>query len=224
MRINEMKKRTALVLGTSGLVGQEVTELLLNSDYYDSVTILVRKPFPLEHEKLQQKQVDFSLLETYKEYFAVDDVFNCLGTTMKKAKTKSNFKKVDYEYTLRAACIAEKQGVQNFLVISSIGANAKSIFFYSQVKGRMEEEVQKLAIEGIHIFRPSLLVGEREEFRFGERLGEKIFGIMPFLFKGPLKKYKPIRVEQVAKAMYMIALKEVGGVHIYESAEMMDIK
>lgn len=219
-----MKKRTALVLGASGLVGQELLELLLQSDYYDSVTIFVRKHLPLEHEKLKQKQVDFSLLETYKEYFAVDDVFNCLGTTIKKAKTKANFKKVDYEYTLRAACIAEKQGVQNFLVVSSIGANAKSIFFYSQVKGRMEEEIQKLAIEGIHIFRPSLLVGEREEFRFGERIGEKIFGLMPFFFKGSLKKYKPISVEQVAKAMYTTALREASGVHIYESAEMIDVE
>lgn len=219
-----MKKRKALVLGASGLVGQELTDLLLQSDSYDSVTILVRKPLSFEHEKLKQKQVDFSLLETYKEYFAVDDVFNCLGTTIKKAKTKENFKKVDYEYTLRAACMAEEQGVQNFLVISSIGANAKSIFFYSQVKGRMEDEIKKLAIEGIHIFRPSLLVGEREEFRFGERMGEKLFGVMPFLFKGSLSKYKPISVEQVAKAMYTIALRDVAGVHTYESSEMMDIK
>lgn len=131
-----MNKRTALVLGASGLVGQEVTQLLLDSDYYDSVMVFVRKPLQWEHEKLQQKQVDFSILEEYKEFFAVDDVFSCLGTTIKKAKTKANFKKVDYEYTLRAACLAEKQGVQNFLVISSMGANPKSLFFYSQVKGR----------------------------------------------------------------------------------------
>ncbi|MDM5188270.1 oxidoreductase [Bacillus sp. DX4.1] len=219
-----MNKRTALVLGTSGLVGQEVTQLLLESDYYESVTIFVRKPLQWEHEKLQQKQVDFSILEEYKEFFAVDDVFSCLGTTIKKAKTKANFKQVDYEYTLRAACLAEIQGVQNFLAISSMGANPKSLFFYSQVKGKMEEEIKKLVIGGIHIFRPSLLLGEREEFRFGERLAEKTLGIMPFVFNGAFKKYKPITAEQVAKGMYLAALREESGVHIYNSSEITMMK
>lgn len=219
-----MKTRTALVLGASGLVGQEVTQLLIDSDYYDSVTIFVRKPLEWEHEKLQQKQVDFSILEQYKEFFAVDDVFNCLGTTIKKAKTKENFKKVDYDYTIRAARLAEEQEVQNFLVISSMGANPKSLFFYSQVKGQMEEDIKKLVIEGIHIFRPSLLLGEREEFRFGERMGEKISGIMPFLFKGSFTKYKPISAEQVARGMYVTALREESGVHVHESSEIAKMK
>ncbi|MCP1123500.1 oxidoreductase [Bacillus sp. 3103sda1] len=219
-----MKTRTALVLGASGLVGQEVTQLLIDSDYYDSVTIFVRKPLEWEHEKLQQRQIDFSILEQYKEFFAVDDVFNCLGTTIKKAKTKENFKKVDYDYTIRAARLAEEQGVQNFLVISSMGANPKSLFFYSQVKGQMEEDIKKLVIEGIHIFRPSLLLGEREEFRFGERMGEKISGIMPFLFKGPFTKYRPISAEQVARGMYVTALREESGVHVHESSEIAKMK
>ncbi|AWC28450.1 oxidoreductase [Bacillus cytotoxicus] len=219
-----MNKRTALVLGASGLVGQEVTQLLLDSDYYDSVTIFVRKTLQLKHEKLQQKQVDFSILEEYKEFFAVDDVFCCLGTTIKKARTKANFKKVDYEYTLRAACLSEKQGVQNFLVISSMSANSKSVFFYLQVKGKMEEELQKLGIEGIHIFRPSLLLGERKEFRFGERMAGKIFGLLPFIFKGTLKKYKPISAEQVARGMYLAALHEEAGTHIYNSTEITVMK
>ncbi|MGG0187677.1 oxidoreductase [Bacillus rhizoplanae] len=219
-----MKTRSALVLGASGLVGQEVTQLLIDSDYYDSVTIFVRKPLEWEHEKLQQKQVDFSILEQYKEFFAVDDVFNCLGTTIKKAKTKENFKKVDYDYTIRAARLAEEQGVENFLVISSMGANTKSLFFYSQVKGQMEEDIKKLVIDGIHIFRPSLLLGEREEFRFGERMGEKISGIMPFLFKGSFTKYRPISAEQVARGMYVTALREESGVHVHESSEIAKMK
>ncbi|MFD0771421.1 oxidoreductase [Bacillus sp. CGMCC 1.60114] len=219
-----MKTRTALVLGASGLVGQEVTQLLIDSDYYDSVTIFVRKPLEWEHEKLQQKQVDFSILEQYKEFFAVDDVFNCLGTTIKKAKTKENFKRVDYDYTIRAARLAEEQGVQNFLVISSMGANPKSLFFYSQVKGQMEEAIKKLVIEGIHIFRPSLLLGEREEFRFGERMAEKISGIIPFLFKGSFTKYRPISAEQVARGMYVTALREESGVHVHESSEIAKMK
>lgn len=194
-----MNKRTALVLGASGLVGQEITRLLLESDYYDSVTIFVREPIQWQHEKLQQKQVDYLALEEYKEFFAVDDVFSCLGTTIKKAKTKANFKKVDYEYTLRAACLAEKQGVQNFLVVSSMGANPKSFFFYSQVKGRMEEELQKLVIGGIHIFRPSLLVGNRQEFRFGERMAEKLSRMIPFIFKGAFKSINRFQLKMLQK-------------------------
>jgi uncharacterized protein YbjT (DUF2867 family) len=219
-----MNKRIALVLGASGLVGQEITHLLLNSDYYDSVTILVREPLQWNHEKLQQKQVDFSNLEAYKELFAVDDVFSCLGTTIKKAKTKENFKKVDYEYTLRAARLAEQQHVKNFLVISSMGASSKSLFFYSRVKGEMEEEVQKLAIDGIHIFRPSLLIGDRQEFRFGEKVAEKISGIVPFIFKGALEKYKPIPAKEVAKGMYITALRNEFGMHIYNSEKIVTIE
>ncbi|GGE64347.1 oxidoreductase [Priestia taiwanensis] len=215
-----MNKRTALVLGASGLVGQELTQLLLNSKQYGSVTILVRKPLQLEHEKLQQQQVDFSNLEAHKELFAVDDVFSCLGTTIKKAKTKENFKKVDYEYTVQVAHLAEQQGVQNFLVISSMGANAKSIFFYSRVKGEMEEALQKLSIKGIHIFRPTLLVGDREEFRFGEKVAEKASASMPFLFKGSLEKYRPIQAKEVAKGMYTVALRNESGLHIYNSEQI----
>jgi uncharacterized protein YbjT (DUF2867 family) len=219
-----MNKRKALVLGASGLVGQELTQLLLNSERYDSVTILVRKPLALEHEKLHQQQGDFSTLEAYRELFTVDDVFSCLGTTIKKAKTKENFKKVDYEYTIRAARLAEQQDVRNFLVISSMGASSKSRFFYSRVKGEMEEEAQKLSINGIHIFRPSLLVGNRQEFRFGEKIAEKVSAIVPFIFKGALKKYKPIPAKEVAKGMCKAALRNESGTHIYNSEQITTIE
>ncbi|MFX3623545.1 MAG: oxidoreductase [Ectobacillus sp.] len=212
-----MTKRTALVLGASGLVGQELVEQLLDCDHYASVTVLVRRPIEQRHEKLQQKIVDFNILEQYEAYFAVDDVYSCLGTTIKKAKTKENFMKVDYGYTMRAARICERKNVHNFLVISSMGANPKSMFFYSQVKGRIEEELKQVSIEGIHIFRPSLLLGEREEFRFGEQMAEKISAVLPFLYKGPFEKYKPISAWQVAKGMCTTALRNKKGIHIYES-------
>ncbi|WP_028400004.1 oxidoreductase [Ectobacillus panaciterrae] len=215
-----MKKRTALVLGASGLVGQELVQQLLDSPHYTSVTILVRREMEWEDEKLQQKIVDFHILEQYEALFAADDVYSCLGTTIKKAKTKENFMKVDYEYTMRAAKLAEQHKVRNFLVISSMGADSKSLFFYSQVKGKVEAELKQLSIQGIHIFRPSLLLGDREEFRFGEKMAEKISGVLPFLYKGVLEKYKPIEVKQVAKAMYETALLDKTGIHIYESREM----
>jgi len=219
-----MEKRTALVLGASGLVGQEVTRLLLASSRYRSVTVLVRKKLDWKHEKLRQQLVDFAALEQYESVFSVHDVYSCLGTTIKKAKTKENFWKVDYEYTMSAARLSQQKGVHNFLTVSSIGANPRSIFFYSQVKGRVEEDLKKLSLQGLHIFRPSLLLGEREEVRLGERVAEKFFGIMPFLFTGPLHKYRPIAAEQVAKAMCKAALRNMIGVHIYESNDIANMQ
>lgn len=105
-----------------------------------------------------------------------------------------------------------------------MGANPKSFFFYSQVKGKMEEELKKLVIGGIHIFRPSLLVGNRQEYRFGERMAEKLSRILPFIFKGAFKKYKPISAKDVAKGMYITALREESGIHIYSSNDIIEIK
>ncbi|WP_445613845.1 oxidoreductase [Geobacillus sp. YF-1] len=215
-----MERRTALLLGASGLVGGEVLKLLLQSDVYRQVTVLVRTPLPIKHEKLQQVVADFAQLESYERYFAVDDVFCCLGTTRKKAKTKQRFIQVDYEYTLRAAALAEKRRVKSFLTISSVGADPCSPFFYQRVKGETEEALQRLSIPSLHIFRPSLLVGKRREFRLGEALAGWLFGRLPFLFVGKWKKYKPIDAHELALAMFYRALSAADGVHIYECDEL----
>lgn len=217
-------KRRALVLGATGLIGKEVVQMLLNSSKYEQVTVLVRKNLLFQHAKLKQVAVNFDELDRYESYFAVDDVYSCLGTTIKKAKTKENFKRVDYDYTLHAAKIAEKQGVKNFLTVTAMGANSKSMFFYNRVKGDVEQELQKLHIKGIHIFRPSLLLGERQEFRFGEKVAEGITRVFSFLFVGPLRKYKPISGKQVALGMYITALQQKPGVHIYESDVIQGMK
>ncbi|MCP8968887.1 oxidoreductase [Ectobacillus ponti] len=215
-----MHTRTALVLGATGLVGQEVVRQLLDSPAYSSVAILTRRPLDWESPKLHQHIVQFDELEVYAAQFQVHDVYCCLGTTIKKAKTKEQFWKVDYEYTIQAAKLAAGQGVQNFLVISSMGASEKSLFFYSQVKGRMERELKQLPIRSIHVLRPSLLLGEREEFRFGEKLAEKVSAAFPFLYSGALRKYRPITAEQVAKAMCRLALADGKGIHVHESDEL----
>ncbi|WP_033017670.1 oxidoreductase [Geobacillus sp. FSL W8-0032] len=220
LEVGKLERRTALLLGASGLVGGEVLKLLLQSDVYRQVTVLVRTPLPIKHEKLQQVVADFAQLESYERYFAVDDVFCCLGTTRKKAKTKQRFIQVDYEYTLRAAALAEKRRVKSFLTISSVGADPCSPFFYQRVKGEMEEALQRLSIPSLHIFRPSLLVGKRREFRLGEALAGWLFGRLPFLFVGKWKKYKPIDAHELALAMFYRALSAADGVHIYECDEL----
>ncbi|WP_244149294.1 oxidoreductase [Anoxybacillus pushchinoensis] len=215
-----MRQRTALLIGATGLVGGELLEQLLRSEHYERVTVFVRKPIACTHEKLQQVIVHFDQLEQYEEYFHVDDVFSCLGTTMKKAKTRQQFIKVDYEYTLRAAKLAEKCHVKTFLFVSAIGADPHSMFFYNRVKGETEEALQRLTIRSLHIFRPSLLTGAREEFRLAEKTAEWFCYGFSFAFVGKWKKYKPIAAKQVAEAMYYAALSEKQGVHIYECSEM----
>ncbi|GAA3327219.1 hypothetical protein GCM10020331_066280 [Ectobacillus funiculus] len=127
---------------------------------------------------------------------------------------------------MSAARLSQQKGVHNFLTVSSIGANPRSIFFYSQVKGRVEEDLKKLSLQGLHIFFDLLcFLGEREEVRLGERVAEKVFfGIMPFLFTGPLHKYRPIAAEQVAKEMCKAALRDMRGVHIYESNDIANMQ
>ncbi|WP_043965116.1 oxidoreductase [Anoxybacillus thermarum] len=215
-----LRQRTALVIGASGLVGGELLQRLLRSEHYEQVTVFVRKQMACKHEKLKQVVVDFDNIEQYEEYFHVDDVFSCLGTTMKKAKTKQQFIKVDYEYTLRAAKLAEKCHVKTFLFVSAIGADPHSMFFYNRVKGETEEALQRLTIRSLHIFRPSLLTGERQEFRLGEKTAEWLSHGFSFAFVGKWEKYKPIAAKQVAEAMYYAALSEKQGVYIYECSEM----
>ncbi|WP_078381273.1 oxidoreductase [Sutcliffiella halmapala] len=209
--------RTALILGSSGLIGSHLTEQLLKNPDYKRITVLVRKPTNKEHLKLQEVVVDFDDLVNFREYFQVDEMYICLGTTRKKAGSKANFKKVDYDYGVEATHIAKEQGVKKLAVVSAIGSNSKSRFFYNQVKGKMEEAVAEVDISATYLFRPSLLLGEREEVRTGEKVGELLGKMIQPLLKGRLEKYQSIEGKTVAKAMIAFMKKSRSGVHIVES-------
>lgn len=209
--------RRALILGATGLIGGHLLNHLLHSNAYDYVAIITRRDFPFEHPKLQKFTFELSELEKFKEVFKVHDVFCCLGTTIKKAGSESAFKQVDFEYPLAAGKIAIEAGAEQFLTVSAMGANSESRIFYNRVKGDMEEEIKKLPFTGVHIFRPSLLLGKREEFRLGERAAEWFAKPFSGFFKGSLKKYAPIPAETVACSMVVSALKRESGIHIYES-------
>ncbi|TYR79826.1 NAD-dependent epimerase/dehydratase family protein [Priestia megaterium] len=215
-----MSQRSALILGASGLVGQELLKMLLSHNAYGNVTVLVRKALPIEHDKLRQLEIDFTELDKHEKEFAVDDVYCCLGTTMKKAKTKAKFIKVDYEFPLKAAKYAEKHRCKNFLTITAIGADLRSPFFYSKVKGQVEEDIASLYIRSTHFFRPSLLLGKREEFRLFEKIGEYTLKSCSFCLVGKWKRYRPIKAYNVAKAMIKAALEDKVGVHIHESQDI----
>ncbi len=212
--------RTALVVGATGLIGRELVKKLSESGSYREIHLFVRKPFEISYPHVHSHIVDFDSLEL-DDYPHVDDVFCCLGTTMKKAKSQEAFREVDHHYPLMVAKGALEKGATQFLFVSASGANPKSLFFYSRVKGELERDLARLHYPHVHIFRPSLLVGERNELRVGEKIGEYTLKLLRPLLKGKWSHYRAIEGEAVAAAMMKAALTETDQ-HIltYESGEM----
>lgn len=219
----ENTKKTALIAGASGLIGNELLHYLLEGQEYERVTALVRSPLNIKHPKLEEKVIHFDEMEQHKEIFTVDDVFCCLGTTIKKAKTKEAMYKVDVDYPVQMAKLASDKGAKRFLLVSSMNANPHSSIFYPKMKGELEEKISEMAFESISIIRPSLLLGERDEFRFGEQAGEFFYCLFSFLFIGPLRKYKAIQGRTVALAMFKIAQMNKRGIDIYSSEKIEQI-
>lgn len=215
-----MENKSAIVVGAGGLVGSELLQCLLNAPEYTNVCILVRKPLGISHPKLTEVVISFDEMAQYKDCFKVHDVFCCLGTTIKKAGSQEAFKKVDVDYPLEMASLAQQMQAEKFLVISSMGADPKSKVFYSRMKGLLEQTLRLSGLQSLFIFRPSLLLGERKEHRLGEKVAAGIFTGISFLFVGKLKKYKAIEAKTVARGMYKAAQLESWGVHIYLSDEI----
>jgi uncharacterized protein YbjT (DUF2867 family) len=219
-----MENKSALLAGATGLTGQELLHFLLESSNYESVKILVRKYIDVQHPKLEQVLVDFNRLGNYEEHLNVHDVYCCLGTTIKNAGSEEAFRKVDYEYPLKLAELSKQHGVNNFLVISALGANADSKVFYSRTKGELERDLKSLQLPALHIFQPSLLLGDRSEFRFGEKLASILSPLYGPLMVGRLKKYKPVRARRVAYAMYVIGQTNLAGPFTYPSDQIREIR
>ena len=205
-------QRIALVIGGSGLIGKILIQKLLESDKYTRVRVLVRSKFSLQHPKLEVIIFNFDTPDM--NLIVADDVYCCLGTTMKKAGSKGDFYKVDYLYPIQTAEAAFKNGTKRFSIVTSMGADATSVFYYNQVKGEVEEALKKIKFESLFIFRPSLLLGKRPETRLGEKIGERLAK----LFKPIIpSKYKAIEAEKVAKAMLSITTSSIKGTAVYES-------
>ena len=220
----KMEMRSAIVVGGTGLVGSSLVKLLCESEEYVSVTVIARRKLEFEHPKLTVKIRNFNQLEEKDIEFA-HEIFCCLGTTIKKAGTRAEFEKVDVEYPLQLASLAKKCGIMHFIIISAMGANEKSRVYYNQVKGKLEKELIALELPQVSIVRPSLLVGDRKEFRLGEKLGEWALKVLNPIFVGPLKKYRSIEAAQLALAMKVIALfGKKSPVMIYHSAQLANLK
>lgn len=203
--------RNAIVFGSTGLVGSNLIRLLDENKNYAEINAYSRNAqSSAQFQKLKfiELQKDFTIGSD------IDDVFICLGTTMKKAGSKSAFRAVDYKLVVEVAQKAHAAGVKRLIVISSIGANPQSRNFYLRTKGEMEEAIKSINFELIAFVRPSLLLGKRIEFRFGEKLGIWLYRIFRFIFVGPLKKFRGIEAEDVAKAMIQLALTAKGTITV----------
>lgn len=196
-----MTKKSALVFGASGLVGKELLKLLLENHSYQSITTFGRNSLNIEHPKLKQIISSFDELESHQEIFTNKDVFCCLGTTIKKAKSKEAFRKVDLDYVVKIASIAKKTDVENFAVISSIGVTENSRGLYLKTKAEMELALQQLNFKKLVILRPSVLLGKRDEFRLSEQIGKIILKFISPVLIGKLKIYKGVEAKKVAQCM-----------------------
>jgi uncharacterized protein YbjT (DUF2867 family) len=216
--------RTALILGATGLVGRHFLELLCGpqGEAFRAVHAVVRRPLDLKAPRLHEHVIDFAGtgLGDAVARIGATDVFCCLGTTIKKAGSQEEFRKVDYHYPLAAARRAADTLCRNFLLVSSMGADDHSSVFYNRVKGEAERDIAALTLRAVHILRPSLLLGERDEKRPGEAAGQVIGGFLSPLMLGPLRKYRPIAGETVARALCAIARADQAGRHIYLSDEL----
>lgn len=215
-----MTNKTAMILGATGVVGTQLVKEISNSKTYSEIHLLTRREMKFTEPKCTGHVVDFDNLSQYAYLFNVTDVFICLGTTIKKAKSKEEFRKVDYDYVIEAAKMAKTSNVEKLLVITAMGANSQSKFFYSRVKGAVEGTLEHLEMNTVHIFRPSLLLGEREEFRAGEKIFGLLSNFVKFIFVGPLRPYRAIEPNKVAAAMYAAAQSTAKGYHFYNSAEI----
>jgi uncharacterized protein YbjT (DUF2867 family) len=211
--------KTALIAGASGLVGSSLVRSLIDSPDYGSVVSLGRRGIGWSHPKLKQITADFGTLQLPDDLH-IDDVFCTFGTTIKKAGSRDAFRQVDLTFVLQLARACLARGARTFTVVTALGADSHSRFFYSRVKGDLENALRGLGYPSLIILRPSLIIGHRPETRPGETLAEVLLLIARPLLFGPLKKYRPVEASKIAQAMTAAARAANPGVKIMESDQI----
>ncbi len=213
-------EKVANVIGASGLVGNQLVNQLLNTTDIEKVVIFVRRKTGMIHTNLEQHIIDFDKPESWKHLVQGHFLFSALGTTMKKAKTRENQYRVDFTYQYDFARVAAENGIPVYVLVSSMGANAKSSVFYSRIKGELENAVEKLNFRKLLIFRPSILDGIRKEKRAGEKFG---LIVSRFITRFMLKKYRPTPIDLLATKMIRMSLDKSDGFRLVEGAEIFSL-
>ena len=214
--------KTALLFGSSGLIGGHLTKQLIENSSYGKVKLFVRSDPKISDPKIEVIKTDFNNLQNHKDEITGDDCFFCIGTTKQNAPDKDEYRRIEYNIPVEIAKIAKSNSIKSFLYVSSGFADPKSSGAYLKNKGDVEEELKSLNFLKLGIMRPSFLIGDRKEERIGEKIGIFIFKLISPFFLGPLKKMKPINSEKVAKAMIKIANENLKKT-IFESDEIVEI-
>ena len=214
--------KTALIFGSSGLVGGQLLNKLIQNNNYNKIKVFVRSDPQIKDVKLEIIKTDFNNLENHRDDIKGDDCFYCIGTTKQNSPDKNEYRRVELDVPKQVAQIAKSNLVNSFVFVSSGYADPNSSGDYLKFKGLVEEELKKLNFSKLGIMRPSFLIGNRKEKRVGEKIGIFLFKILSPLFLGPLKKMKPIHSEKVAKAMIKISISDFKQ-HVFESNEIVEI-
>ena len=214
--------KTALVFGSSGLVGQQLVQQLIHNSAYEKIKLFVRKTPKIQNPKIEIVNTNFDNIEILSPEIKGDDCFFCIGTTKKNSPDKTEYQRVELDLPKKVANLAKKNNIHSFIFISSGYANSKSSGDYLRYKGLVEEELISLKFDNLGILRPSFLLGNRKEKRIGEKMGIIIFQLLSPLMIGPLKRMKPIHVKTVAGAMIKIAQSELNQT-IFESDEIVKL-
>lgn len=200
--------KTAIILGATGLTGGLLLQRLLNDERYSKIKLFSRTKCGIIDTKIEEHLMDLFKLEDYKNEFIANDVFCCIGTTKAKTKDQDIYLKIDYGIPVAAAKLSAENSIENFIVISALGANKDSKIFYNRTKGNMETQVLAQKILRIYILQPSLIGGKRDEKRIGEQLGKQIMKLLKPLLFGDLKKYRAILPETIVDTMIWLANNE----------------
>jgi uncharacterized protein YbjT (DUF2867 family) len=216
-----MRRRSAAIAGAGGLVGGFCLEALLAEDAYSRITALVRRPVEVAHSKLIQRIVNFDRMLPPGD-LAEGVAFCALGTTIRKAGGQEAFRSVDFDYAVNFADWAKQAGASRFVLVSSVDAASRSGNFYLRVKGELEDRINGMGFDAVHIMRPSFLMGARAERRLGERLGIAAFRAIRFALIGGLSRYRPVEACAVGRAMVRAGLQDAVGSHVWHWKEIVD--
>ncbi len=214
--------KTAIILGATGLTGNILLNKVLGDNRYRNIKIFTRSPLRYENPRVTEILCDLLDVDSFKDNFYGDEVFCCIGTTVKKTPDKELYKKIDYGIPVSAAKLCKSNGIKTFVTMSSMGANANSSIFYNRTKGEMEQAVLEQKIENTYILRPSIISGNRNERRIGEKIGLILMKVLNPLFVGPLRKYRVVDAEIIANAMIELANNKIDK-QIIESDQIQDI-
>lgn len=212
--------KKAIIVGASGLIGSNLLNILLTQPDYKEVLVIARKKTKNKNTKITQLIIDFNKLDDYADQITGDVLFCCLGTTRKLTPDLDEYRKIDHDYPVKLAGLAKANGIEQYHYVSSIGANSKSSNFYTKIKGDTEDDLKKAGLNSLHIYEPSLLIGDRKKSRLAERIAAIVMKLVKPLLFGKLKKYRAIKALDVAKAMFKQSLKNKVGTFTYTTDQI----